>query len=173
MDTYELDGQRYYYDRGRWFTSNYMTAPTELTGRLNTLLAEKEDLSEKSFTELIKLLDRAKHGQNTQYAVKIAEEALEKAEEVSDISRLLPRLTSLYRQVGNPQKAINVAKEYTDMFNRKVWSQALLTSIAAAYCDLEDYETAKKFADIARSAFDGVPSPELMGVYEMLKRECE
>ena len=135
MDVYEMDGQKFYYDKGRWLTSRFMIAPTELTSRLNMLLIEKEDLSSKSMDELLKILDGAKHGNNTQYAVKVAEKALEKAEEVTEIRRLLPRLTSLYRQVGNPKKAIDIAKEYTDMFNRRVWSQALLTSIAAAYCD--------------------------------------
>ena len=171
MDVYIMDGQKYYYDKGRWLTSSYMIAPTELTSRLNMLLIEKVDLSSKSMDELFKILDGAKHGYNTQYAVKVAEKALEKAEEVSEIKSLLPRLTSLYRQVGNPQKAIDIAKEYTDMFNRRVWSQALLTSIAAAYCDQEEYDTAKKFADIARSTYGGSISPELMSVYERLKRE--
>ena len=171
MDVYELDGQKFYYDKGRWLTSSYMIAPTEITSRLNMLLIEKEDLSSKAVDELMKILDGAKHGYNTQYAVKVAEKAIENAEEVTEIRRLLPRLTSLYRQVGNPQKAIDVAKEYTDMFNQRVWSQALLTSIAAAYCDQEEYDTAKKFADIAYAAYAGNSSQELMGVFERIKRE--
>ena len=171
MEAYDLDGKRYYYDKGRWFTSSYMIAPVELTSRLNMLLMEKDDISKKSMNELMKILDGANHGGNTQYAIKVAEKALDIAEEVSEIRGVLPRLTSLYRQVGKPQKAIDIAKEYTDLFNRKVWSQAFLTSIAAAYCDLEDYVTAKKFADIAYATYGGSSSPELMNVYERVKRE--
>ena len=170
MDVYELDGQKFYYDKGKWLTSSYMIAPTEITSRLNMLLMEKVDLSDKSMEELLKILDRAKHGSNTQLAIKVAEKTLEIAETVDEIRKLLPRITSLYRQVGTPQKAIDIAKEYTDLFNKRVWSQAFLTSIAAAYCDLEEYDIAKKFADIARVTYGNI-SPELMGLYERLKRE--
>lgn len=52
----------------------------------------------------------------------------------------------------------------------KVWSAALFTSIAAAYCDIDNYETARKFANLARSISGMESSPELISVYKRIKQ---
>ena len=74
---------------------------------------------------------------------------------------------------GLPQKAIDTAKEYTDKYGSKIGSSALYASMAAAYCDLEEYKTAKYYADKAFAIQGGSISGELAGVYGRLKKETE
>lgn len=166
MDKYELDGETYYFNNGKWLTSNYMSAPTAVLGKLNKLLAD--DSSEKSVEDVIKILDGAKQSDNTHLALKMAQDALNKATP-SDLRLLLPRITSLYRKNDQPEEAIRFAKEYIDQYEKKVCSPALFTSLAAAYCDLGRIEDARKYANRARALSGNSSSVELMSVYRRIK----
>ncbi len=168
MDIYEFDGEKYYYRNGKWLDSHYMSVPTSIVSRLNQLLSEKEDITEKSFNELIELLDGAKTNDNTQLALKTAERALEIADD-TEIRLLLPRLTSLYRKMGAPQKALDIAEKYLNELNKEVWSPALFTSMAAAYCDLDQVDISRKYANRAKALSGNESSPELISVYARIK----
>lgn len=166
MDKYELDGETYYFNNGKWLTSNYMSVPTAVVGKLNKLLTV--DTSKKSVHELIKLLDGAKQGENNQYALKIANGALEIAN-ISEIRQLLPRVTSLYRKNNQAQKAIDVAIEYINRYGDKVESSALYTSMAAAYCDIDNLDLARKCVNRAMALSAGNSSAELNNVFMRLR----
>ena len=45
----------------------------------------------------------------------------------------------------------------------------LFTSIAAAYCDIEDYETAREYANKAYAKFKGHSDEELFLVYKRIE----
>ena len=169
MDKYELDGEKYYYKNGKWLTSSYMSVPTAMISRLNKLLVEKEDITEKTVEELIEILDGAKQSENTQLALRTAERAIDIAN-VSETRMLLPRLTSLYRQIGRPQKAVEIAEKYMELHKKDVWSPALFTSVAAAYCDLDQLELSRKYANRAKALLGNNSSPELISVYARLKK---
>lgn len=167
MDKYELDGETYYFNNGKWLTSNYMSVPTSIISRLNKQLTE--DISLKPVRELIGILDGAKQGKNDQYALKIAKEALDRAD-ISEIRQLLPRVTSLYRNNNQSQKAIDVATEYINKYDKKVMSSALYTSLAAAYCDINNLGLARKYANKAKALSAENSAPELISVFARLKR---
>ena len=127
-------------------------------------------MSDKSFGELIKIIDGARDGEtNIQLAVKAADLALEMAKPQS-IGYILPRATSNYRKIGKPQLAIQLANKYIDKYGDDVISSALLTSMAAAYCDLGELKDARKYADRAKARSAGKSSPELVSLYTRLKR---
>ena len=168
MEEYILDGETYYYKNGKWLDENKCRAPLAVVSRLNALLIKKEDFEQYSMQELLEIIDKARSSDNVQLASQALEAALRIAS-VSEIKQLLPRLTSNYRRIGKPQSAIDVFKTYTDEYQKSVWSSALFTSVAAAYCDICDYETAKKCADRAMSISAGESSPELISVYKRIK----
>lgn len=172
MKKYVLEDKEYAYRNGKWFTSNNMTAPTSVVGKLNKLLIEDEDLETKTTEELKSIIDGSRSGENYSLAAKALEEGLRRAiveNNISVIRNFLPRLTSNYRKIGKPQMAIDISKEYIDRYQKQVWSSALFTSIAAAYCDLGDISTARKYANLARSLSAGINSPELINVYARIK----
>ena len=164
MEKYELDGQIYYYKNGKWLDSHFVTAPLDIVPKLNKLIVDNDEYKMMSADELMKIIDGSKGSGNLLLAGKALEDALDKANS-TQVKAILPRLSSFLRKQGNPQKAIDLCKEYCDKYGRDVWSSALFTSIAAAYADLTDYETAKKFADRAFAYTGGKGSGELSSVY--------
>ncbi|WP_028234578.1 HRDC domain-containing protein [Pseudobutyrivibrio sp. MD2005] len=169
METYEYNGEKYYFKKGKWIKSDYTIAPISVVTELNKLLMENENFDEKSVDEIIKLLDGAKMTSNTGFALKLAEEAMEKAS-LSEARALLPRMTSLYRIKHRPEKAIEVGEHYIGIYEGKIWSPSLFTSLAAAYCDLNELEKARKYANRARAISGNNSSIELMSVYSRLKK---
>lgn len=168
MDACTLNGEKYYYRNGKWMTSGMLTAPFGLWGKLNKLLEDNADYTSKSIDELLEIIDGARDAENYHVASVVLNAALEKAD-ADEIRQLLPRLTSNLRKQNNPEKAIQEANKYMEMIGKKAYSPALFTSIAAAYCDLDDYKTGKEWANRARALSGGESSPELINVYSRIK----
>lgn len=170
MEEFVLDDEKYYYRDGKWFTSSRTAAPLAVVSKLNKLLVEHEDFETKTMDELLAMIDGARAVANNQLAAQALEEALRRASE-DEIRLILPRLASNYRRVGRPRAAIDICKSYTDHYGKKVWSPALFTSIAAAYCDIDDYDTALNYANRARAISGQESGVELMNVYSRIKNK--
>lgn len=82
--------------------------------------------------------------------------------------------TSCYRRMGQSQKAIDFWMNNKSIFQEFTESVALLTSLAAAYCDVKDYKKAKYCADRAYAAQGGGQGykNELALVYLRIKKEA-
>lgn len=168
METYYLNGKKYYHDNGKWLTSGYMSAPISVVGELNKLLLEKEDISSKSVEELISIVDGAKKSGNTLWAIMAGKRALEIACE-GEVRNLLSRVTSTFRMLGRPREALDTANLYIDRYGKTVLSPALYTSMAAAYIDLGDVDNGRLYANKAKGMIGNGTSYELIGVYQRLK----
>ena len=169
MESYEFNGEEYYFNKGKWLKSDYTVAPIGVINSLNMLLMEREEFETKTVDEIIQMLDGAKMSGNTGFALKIAEESMEKAT-LSEARALLPRITSLYRIKNRPERAVEVGEHYIRIYESKIWSPSLFTSLAAAYCDLNELEKARKYANRARAISGNNSSIELMSVYSRLKK---
>ncbi len=169
MESYEYEGEKYYFKKGKWIKSDYTVAPISVVGSLNKLLMEQDDFEAKNVDEIIKILDGAKEPGNTGFALKMAEKAMEKAT-ISEAKVLLPRITSLHRIKNRPEQALELGEHYLSVYERKIWSPALFTSLAAAYCDINELEKARKYANRARAISGKNSSVELMSLYERLKK---
>lgn len=168
LEIYYLNGEKYYYREGKWLSSSYIEVPLVIANQLNNLLVNDEDFLDKSMKELLEIIDSSRCADNIQLAAKVLKRALEIAS-IPQIAKLLPRLTSNYRKLGMSQKAIDIAKLYTAKYGRRVYSAPLFISVAAAFCDIDDYEKAKKFADLARTSTGVQNSIELISVYKRIK----
>lgn len=164
MEKYEYRGETYYYKDGKWLDSHFLAAPLNIVPDLNRLIVGNDDYKMMSAAELMKIIDGSKGSGNLLLAGRALEDALDKAN-TAEVKAILPRFTSYLRKQGNPRKAIDLCREYCDKYGRDVWSNALFTSIAAAYADTADYVTAKKFADRAFAFSGGKGSGELSSVY--------
>lgn len=169
MKTYYLDGEKYYYDKGRWLTSRYMVVPTSKLSRLNKLLIAEEDLSSKTLEQLMAIIDGARNDNNNLFlAINAANRALEIAD-VRKIRYILPKVTSNYRRAGQPRKAVDIGEHYLTKHGDFIASGALYTSLAAAYCDLQDYVTARAYANKALKIEGDYRSDELKIVFSRIK----
>ncbi len=169
MESYEFNGEKYYFNKGKWLKSDYTVAPIGVINSLNMLLMEREEFKTKTVDEIIQMLDGAKMSGNTGFALKMAEESMEKAT-LSEARALLPRITSLYRIKNRPERAVEVGEHYIRIYESEIWSPSLFTSLAAAYCDLNELEKARKYANRARAISGNNSSIELMSVYSRLKK---
>lgn len=85
---------------------------------------------------------------------------------------VFPIITSCYRAMNMPQKAIDF---WTERHNEYAYcgTPALYTSLGAAYCDLKDIPRARKCADIANAMAKSMhvtDQDELKYLYARLKK---
>ena len=169
MQRFEYNGEKYLFNGKRWLTSSYTAVPTSLVNALNKLLLSEEDFDSQDVATLIEKGAKYKDGENFQLAIKCFEKALEKAD-VDELKNLLPRLMSCYRKVGRTTDTINTGTHYLDVYGGGIVNPAFFTSLGAAYADIEDYETARMYANKARGLSGAEASGELISLYARLKK---
>lgn len=158
------DGKEYVNHKGKWYYKN-IEVPLYLQQKLNkeyNKTIKKEDLNEE---QLIKLADGYKKSKSNVMAIKTYEEAIAKSKNIDNIKYILPRITSCYRANNLPQKSIDLFLKFYKQYGKIIESVPLFTSIAAAYCDIEDFLTSEKYAKKAYALADGKASEELKSVF--------
>ena len=174
MDFYEIDGEKYYFVKGRIYDSSFLEPDITTLRRVAPALfraafPSPEDMKQEALIEYIKA---AKRCEQYDLGIRACLTGLWKYGEAQDfVDSILPILTSMYRLTGQPKRAIDVAEEYIG-YGLAYESVPLLTSVAAAYCDLGDYENARKFADraYARQGGGTGEKTELSLVYQRIKK---
>lgn len=169
MDVIEYNGIRYTRNSKKW-TENGMIVSEIMQDKLNRLFDEQLDYEQMDAEELIRVGDQYKASNSMGRAVKCYKAAFEKAD-LRQVESILPRLTSAYRIMNKPQAAIDLLTEASAKYGQKVISVALLTSAAAAYCDMGQYALARKACDRAYKQAGGRATDELAKVYKRIRKE--
>lgn len=154
---------------GKWVDKNGMVV-THLQKTLDNQFAKQQSKDNLTVEQLIAEGDRYKEAGTTHLAIQYYEEAL-KTKTVSNHKFVLPKLTSCYRMQGQAKKAIEIYESAKATYGEKLMSSPLCTSVAAAYCDIRDYDSAKKCADKAFAMSGGNASGELASVYGRIRKE--
>lgn len=94
---------------------------------------------------------------------------LEKCDDREVVRNILSRYTSILRNLEQSEKAIEVAEKYISLYGKYVYTPALFTSLAGAYCDIGDYVEARKKANVAKAMSGENASLELINVYARIK----
>lgn len=173
MQKIEYDGEIYYYMKGRFVDSSYIEVEETTKNKLAELFFLKVDYKSLEKDELIAFVKEVKEAEQFNLAKDICLYCLETyKEDVCLIKNILPIITSCYRMCGQPEKAISVSKEFALSF--KYESVAFLTSLVAAYCDIKDYENAKRYAKkaYARQGGGTGEKTELSLVFMRIKKEA-
>ncbi len=163
------EGKKYKRVNGKWVDKNYMVV-THLQKVLDSLLFQQKSIEKMTTEELIAEADKYKDAGTVHLAIKYYEIALE-THTVKVHKYVLPKLTSCYRTQGQPEKAIELFEHARTQYGQGLISAPLCTSIAAAYCDIHDYVSAKRFADTAFAIDGGKASGELSSVYGRIRKE--
>lgn len=166
-------GETYYYSKGKIYDDTFIEVPVSvssgiLDGFFNTI--DHKVLEESEFVTLVKELKLA---EKYNRCLKTINYGLKKfTESFSYYQVVFPIITSCYRALGQPQKAIDFWERNKRLFSSCL-TVPLLTSLAAAYCDVGDYEKATKCANRAYAMQGGAQSgsTELSGVYGRIKKE--
>ena len=171
MDKIVYQGITYRRTGKDWSDMQGFIVHESLQKELNAIYVETIDLFSLSVVEAIEHGDKFKSSSSYALALRFYEYAADRASE-RDLAVILPRMTACYRKQGHPQKVIDLLEYASKKFGRKMISSALLTSAAAAYCDLREYEKAKKCCNRAFAASGGKGSGELSLVYKRIRKEC-
>jgi len=167
-DILEWEGKRYTRRSGKWVGSDHTVVPEILQDKLNRAYYETIDLSKLTADEAIREGDKFKSSASYGLAIKLYVYSMERAS-YKDAVYILPRLTSCYRAQGRAQDVIKMASMVKKRYGGEIFSPVLLTSIAAAYCDLGEYGQARKCCDKAYAMAGGHASGELSLVYKRIE----
>lgn len=166
-DILESGGKRYTRRSGKWVGADNMVVPEILQDKLNRAFYETIDLSKLTAEEIIREGDQFKSSASYGLAIRFYAYSLECAA-FNDAAYILPRLTSCYRAQGRARDVIEMASMAKKRYGSRIFSPALLTSIAAAYCDLGEYDHARKCCDRAYAMAGGHAAGELSLVYKRI-----
>ncbi len=167
MDKIVYGGKQYTRTGTKWVDRDQFVVPVYMQDILNRLFIEQELTGDLDRGTLIKRADQFKNSGSYQYAISFYLRALEGADSDA-ICFILPKLTSCYRAVSSPKKAVEAFEKYVEEEGEVVVSTALLVSAAAAYCDVGDATTAYRLCKWAYKKFKmrgKDPSGELNAVY--------
>jgi len=160
----ELDGKRYVWAGDSWYEAEeFLKPPQVVVRRLNRLLTEKLEEEDANISDVCILLERAgKAREALQYhrAENLARQCL-KLDPHNQAA--LAVLCAVLRARGQPQRALDETDAHSNTTH-----PPLLTSRAAAFCDLKRWEDAK--ATIGRALAMG-KSEEAFAVMHRIKAE--
>jgi tetratricopeptide (TPR) repeat protein len=169
LETIEYKGEIYTRRNAKWIDSRHLVVCETLQRVLNLLYLEQLDYSQYSTRDLVVEGDKFKESSSYQSAISFYEKALEDCDEVTH-QYILPRITSCYRKNNMPRKVIDLFSETKRKYGTDFITPVLLTSVAAAYCDLKEYENALRCCKWAYKTF-GEFNPNLSNVYARIKKE--
>lgn len=170
MDVITYNGKKYKRYSSKWCDENDFIVHETLQNELNKEYIKNIDISSFSILELIQEGDKFKESTSYQLAIKYYEEAAKTCDKKT-MSYILPRLSSCYRKAHLSSKAIELFSFAKRKFGEDIITEALLTSAAAAYCDIFEFDKAKKCCDIAYARSKGGVSEELKLVYKRIDKE--
>ena len=168
-EQYTLNGEIYYLIRGRWVNSHFTSVSKEEMYKLNSLRVKDLNFDNIEPSELIKMAQEMKDSEDYIYSKRLFETLFEKCDEKEVVRSILSRYTSILRNLEQPKEAIEIAEKYISKYGNYVYTPALFTSLAGAYCDLGDPVEARKKANIANAMSGGNAGIELQSVYARIK----
>lgn len=155
MQEYEYEGKVYLKTEHGWFSKNGERVPKALAQKLAQALKRTEPEIDKisldgyTIAELIEEGDRYKQMEYYRHAIAFYEKAFQ-SPDIEHKKYVIPRLTSCYRHADYPKKAIELFS-FVERIYPKFVDHVLLTSIAAAYCDVKDYDAASHCCERAQA----------------------
>ena len=167
-----LNDEDYFLIKGKWYDAHYLEVPVNVALALTEQILNDTSINGYSNEQLEKFVMGFKDQGLTGKALEIAAILYDRYESANDTSKLrwlMPVETSILRMSRTPQKAIEFYNAQIAKFGNTVNSPQLLTSVAAAYCDVGDYDNAKRLCD--RAYGWGGASYELSMVYGRIKKE--
>lgn len=169
MITLTYNKQKYIRYNNYWVDEHYEVAPLVLQDILDREFSATIDLSRYTVRELVRLADDFKGNESYHLAAKHYQEALSHAS-IEECRYIYPRVTSCLRRIGKAREAVRLLTFIKEKFGLSMITPVLLTSVAAAYCDLNEYDNALNCAKRAYAMLNGNASEELRLVFKRIQK---
>lgn len=175
MEKINYENEVYYFSKGIIYDSSFLETPKYISQQVLKKYYSEINYQDFSEEKLLEYLKQLKTSTFYEQCLKVIDYGLNKFTKSVDFYRtVFPIITSCYRALNQPQKAIDFWMENKKIFTTCL-SVPLLTSLAAAYCDIKDYVLAKKCADKAYAIQGGGKNyqTELSLVYQRIQKETK
>lgn len=166
----EYKGKTYLRYNDEWVNEHYEIAPLAVKADLDKLYADSLVLDSYTTQELVRLADTFKSNESYYLAAKHYKEALLRGT-IDECKFIYPRLTSCLRKMNRAQEAVEMLTFIKQKYGLHMITPVLLTSVSAAFCDLKQYDDARKCYKMAVARSHGNVSPELMNVKKRIEKE--
>lgn len=167
-----VDNQSYRLSKGAVYNSKGMKIPDQFGDPILYKYYSNIDYSKFSEEEFLEFIKGAKDAKCNKLCIDIIEKEIEIKHDYEFLRAILPIYSSSCRGIKKPEKAIFFWESKSQELGMYI-SVAFFTSLAAAYCDVEDWEKAKHYADSAYAMQGGGTgyNTELSLVYKRIKKE--
>ena len=172
----KIDGIYYKFFNGQWTEKSTNTAPSQkVLLKIHSNYYEQVEYVNCSKNECLSLLKELKAQGRLRKGLEIGLFLwgnCDRAEDARTAQHILPIITSVYRSMDKPRDAISFYRDNAlARFGESVESIVSLNSLAAAYCDINDYASARKLCDKAYAKQGGSVgyTNELSRVYNRIR----
>ncbi len=171
METIIYNNETYYFCNGAIYDSSYVAIPLDEAKPILDKYYSEIDFGALNSEEYIKVLNGLKSSGAYQKCIDLILKGFDGIDESNFFRCAIPMLTSCYRLLNEPQKAVDFWEKVHSIYYC-YRSTALYTSLGAAYCDIGDIQTARKCANIANaiSNHSRTDQEELKYLYARIKR---
>ncbi len=175
MEKIIFENETFYFSKGLVYDDSFLEVPKIVSQKVLAKYYESIDYANYDESKLLEYLKQLKTSGFYDRCLTVIEFGLNKFTDSFDYYKtVFPIITSCYRALKQPQKAIDFWMENKRIFVSCL-SVPLLTSLAAAYCDVGNYDLAKKCADRAYAIQGGSKNyrTELSLVYQRIRNETK
>ena len=173
MEKLYYEGELYYINKGKVYDEHFLEVSLEISKKLLSEYYMHIDYKQLDEQALISFIKEIKNSEQYGFCIDCIIYGLGKFINSKNYYLIVfPILTSCYRAMGQSQKAIDFYIENKNLFDYAI-SVPLLTSLAAAYCDVGNYKEARAIANKAYVMQGGSTNhkTELSLVYMRIKKE--
>ena len=175
MEKIIFENECFYFVHGVIYDSSFLEVPKVISQNVLAKYYESIDYEKYEESELLEFLKQLKISGFYNKCLQVIDFGLNKFTASFDFYKtVFPIITSCHRALNQPQKAIDFWMENKSIFTSCL-SVPLLTSLAAAYCDVGNYDLAKKCANRAYAIQGGSKNyqTELSLVYQRIRKETK
>lgn len=168
MDKIEYNGKVYVRYSARWCDSSDFAVPEALQRTLDHMWSGNCRTEDMTADELADVGDRLREGKSYSTAVKYYNRACEADFTAERVAELLPRIASCYIGSRRSERAIELFSDTSRRLGRQIMTAELLMVAAEAYCELGEYDKARKCCNRAYAKLGGHATDELSAVYRRI-----
>ncbi|MCL2555540.1 MAG: hypothetical protein FWE03_00785 [Firmicutes bacterium] len=150
----EIDGILYIKSGKYWYAEDAIgiVPPDSIMKKILKKELESHDLKSMTIFELQEFIKITREIEHYDFCLEAVEQLLDLVTEKNDtilLRNCMSIKVSCLRKLKRSSEAIEFCKAMKELYSDDIRNVNTLTSLAAAYCDIEDWDTAKKVCDHA------------------------
>jgi len=152
FESIEFEGEKYIKIHNQWLDSSFLVPPMNILRKIIEYEIQQIDINSLGIEQLKKYIDGSKKSECFDICLRLTDRLIYSAMFIKDIKTIKYYISvkcSCLRKLTRPIEVIEFCKEMKYDYSDDILDIATLTSLAAAYCDIEDWTKAKQTCNFA------------------------